>query len=99
MERIRLARSVLTVTHEKTMLPDGSEPLSWIVRLADPREVCAAILWGFARKVDAEIAKRFLDSTGIDWSLPSEPMWRQCAENGFPTREKLMEAACEHLQW
>lgn len=56
------------------------------------------VLFGFGRKVDAEIVAKVLPETGIDWNHKSASVInRQIEEYGG--KEALMKFACEHLQW
>ena len=67
----------------------------WAVTVS-PRK---AILYGFARQIDAEIAIRFLQSLPITWSRNSKFVWDQLKSIGIADRNALMEAACERLRW
>jgi hypothetical protein len=66
---------------------------------SDDGYIQSIILDGFSTKKDAMIAKEFLDSLPVDWTLPSKPMWAMAAKAGYPDRHSLMKAACERLRW
>lgn len=92
----------LAVSLDEIELGDTVLPPSWQVEVAGipiSDGEGSAILWGFARRVDAELAREFLSGLAVDWSAPSAEMWRQLKTAGYPTREALMEAACQRLQW
>lgn len=74
-------------------------PQSWCVSVDDPSTTFTALLWGFARQKDAEIAMQFLAGLPVDWMASRRQMWRQCAAAGYPDRPSLMKAALERLQW
>lgn len=76
----------------------ADEPSSWVVYLDHlSRDGGRAVLWGFARRTDAEIALRVLPETGIDWSAPEPELRRQWYEYGG--REAVKRYVCERLQW
>lgn len=58
-----------------------------------------AILHGFGRQKDAEIAVKVLKTMAIDWNAPKPEFWQQCEAAGYPDRASLMRAVCEQLQW
>lgn len=58
------------------------------------------ILWGFARKLDAEIAMEFMNTLPVNWDESDEDEFgRQLAVAGYPKEGDLMKACCERLQW
>ncbi len=74
---------------DDSLLAEGS----WCV--TDP----LVILYGFQRRQDAVIARRFLDELEIDYSLPSGEFWEQFSKYGMHSKEAVMESACKRLQW
>lgn len=82
----------LSVEFVQPLDDDGTEyPESWCV--VEPLIVFS----GFARKVDAEIAMKFVLSFGnIDHSLRGDEFFRQF---GFTNRSEMMAEACKRLMW
>lgn len=70
---------------------------TWVVHIIGI-ENCV-LLHGFKRKIDAEIAKKFLDSLLIDWTEPPSVVIQRLKVLGYNTRQELMNEACKHLQW
>lgn len=75
---------------------DATKERSWLVFVTKYGNA-GGVLYGFQRKVDAEIAARVLCTTGIDWN--GEPAEITQSIRDYGGRKKLFEFACEHLQW
>lgn len=64
----------------------GYIPPSWLVSFEE-----SALVWGFGRQQDAEIARKVLEETGIDWSDEYHPKYLILADR--------MKLVCQYLQW
>lgn len=82
---------------------DGSHrDACWYVRRVIPftdeqgRE-SSIVIAGFHRKIDAEIACKHLNESGIDWTGSIKEINAAIRERGG--LKWLKQTACEHLQW
>lgn len=57
-----------------------------------------AVVYGYLRKKDAEIAMHALYDSGIDWTCDRETLIKQARER-FGTRKEMERWVNEHLQW
>jgi hypothetical protein len=85
-------------------IEDLDEPPSWLVgvRFGGCSEI-AALVWGFARRKDAELGMKAISDTGIDWSDQSAAGEQAKERAGSGDRNKIRQwlrrIACEALQW
>ncbi len=75
---------------------ERDEPPSWQVVIDLPVSN-NVMLYGFGRKLDAEIAACAMQELPIDWEAPEDELRVEWKANGG--REKIMEFVCQRLQW
>lgn len=83
---------------ETEELSGEAKPQSWGVSVTiDGQDY--SVLHGFGRKVDAEIAKKWIEELEIDWNVSADQLARQCKAAGYRNRRAMMKKVCERLQW
>lgn len=94
-----MGKALLIIDTSPTIDPRTGEVVKGFCVSANIEAKERGLVWGFARKKDAEIGMKALQKLSVDWSSSPQQIADELSRIGITDFEQLKKIACEDLQW